>query len=77
MAAIIIQNSSTMTITNIIFQNSLGCAIIGVSITGESYLENLNVLHANYVNLLHSKQDLEMAGGIVLIYPKTGSVSFQ
>ena len=71
MAAIIIENSSTMTITNIIFQNSPGYAIIGVNVTGESYLENLNVLHANYINPLHSKQNLQMAGGIVLIYPKT------
>ena len=33
------------------------------------------MLHANYVNLLHSKQDLQIAGGIVLIYPQTGKVN--
>ena len=33
------------------------------------------MLHANYINPLHSKQDLQMVGGIVLIYPKTGNVN--
>ena len=38
------------------YENSPGYAIIGVSVTGESYFENLNVLHANDINPLHSKQ---------------------
>ena len=32
-------------------------------------------MHANYVNLLHSEKDLQMAAGIVLIYPKTDKVN--
>ena len=33
------------------------------------------MLRANYINPLHSKQDLQIAGGILLIYPKTGKVN--
>ena len=76
MAAIVLYNSSTIAVINIMFQNSPGYAIIGVSVTGESHFENLNVLHDNYIISLHSKQgDLQLAGGIVLIYPKTDMFS--
>ena len=68
-AAIILHNSFSMMIKNIIFGNSPGYAIIGVNVMGESYYEDITV---SYYKSVYSKQEtLQMTGGIILVYSQT------
>ena len=64
-AAIILNNSFSITITNTIFENSPGNAVIGVNVMGKSYLVNVTVLDAT------SSKNENLAGGVVLTYPST------
>ena len=69
-AAIILHNSSSVTIRNTVFKNSYGYAVIGVNVEGESFFENITVTCVTHLNVLHSKQQ-SLMGGILLIYTNT------
>ena len=64
-AAIILQNSSFVTIINIAVKDSHGYAIIGVNLVGKYSLENITIFCTNYNEHINSKQPHTL-GGILL-----------
>ena len=65
-AAVILHNSFSIIVKNVIFENSPGYAIIGVNVMEESYYENITV---TYFKSTYCKQEnLKMIGGIILVY---------
>ena len=66
-AAIILYNSSSVTVMNATFENSCGHGIIGVDMIGKSFFENITMFHASYNDSL-CNQEQSLKGGILLIY---------
>ena len=66
-AAIILYNSSSVTVMSATFENSCGHGIIGVNIKGKSFFENITMFHASYNDSL-CNQEQSLKGGVLLIY---------
>ena len=66
-AAIILYNSSSVTVMSATFENSCGHGIIGVNMIGKSFFENISMFHASYNDSL-CNQEQTLKGGILLIY---------
>ena len=71
-STISLHNSSSVTIINVVIENSDGYGIIGVDLAGKSSLENITIFHTNY-----SKSFQSMTGGIILFHKNAlhGNVS--
>ena len=67
--AIILHNSFSIIVKNVIFENCPGYATIGVNVIGESYYENITVtfLKSTY----NEQENLQIIGGIILVYSQT------
>ena len=66
-AAIILYNSSSVTVMSATFENSCGHGIIGVNMIGKLFFENITMFHASYNNSL-CNQEQSFKGGILLTY---------
>ena len=68
-AAIILHNSFSIIVKNVIFENSPGYAIIGINVMEESHYENITVTY--FKSTYNKQENLQMIGGIILVYSQT------
>ena len=68
-AAVILHNSFSIIVKNVIFENSPGYAIIGINVMGESYYENITVTY--FKSTYNKQENLQMIGEIILVYSQT------
>ena len=68
-AAVYLLDTSSVNMTNIMFQNNCGYGIIGINIAGKSVLKNITIHQSStYANYCHQQQFL--SGGIIWLYNK-------
>ena len=68
-AAVYLLDTSSVNMTNVVFQNNCGYGIIGINIAGKSVLKNITIYQSStYAYCRHQQQFL--TGGIIWLYNK-------